>query len=67
MGGQEQAEHLQVINLENFYSNALHKAKISNQPISENLNDGLKLNATYITNISKMCSSRRQTPKRRAS
>ena len=36
-----------------FLFKCLHKAKISNQPISENLNDGLKLNATYITNILK--------------
>jgi uracil-DNA glycosylase family 4 len=31
----------------------LHKAKIANQSLSENLNDGLKLNSTYITNILK--------------
>ena len=31
----------------------MHKAKIANQPLSENLNDGLKLNSTYITNILK--------------
>ena len=36
-----------------FLFKCLHKAKISNQPISENLNDGLKLYATYITNILK--------------
>ena len=36
-----------------FLFSCLHKAKISNQPTSENLNDGLKLNATYITNILK--------------
>ena len=36
-----------------FLFKCLHKAKISNQPNSENLNDGLKLNATYITNILK--------------
>jgi uracil-DNA glycosylase family 4 len=31
----------------------LHEAKIANQSLSENLNDGLKLNSTYITNILK--------------
>ena len=36
-----------------FLFKCLHKAKISNQSISENLNDGLKLKATYITNILK--------------
>ena len=36
-----------------FLFNCLHKAKISNQPYSRNLNDGLKLNSTYITNILK--------------
>ena len=34
-----------------FLFRCLHKAKISNQSNSENLNDGLKLNSTYITNI----------------
>ena len=36
-----------------FLFKCLHKAKISNQSNSENLNDGLKLNNTYITNILK--------------
>jgi len=36
-----------------FLFKCLHKAKISNQSISENLNDGLELKATYITNILK--------------
>jgi uracil-DNA glycosylase family 4 len=36
-----------------FLFNCLHKAKIANQPLSKNLNDGLKLNSTYITNILK--------------
>ena len=36
-----------------FLFKCLHKAKISNQPTSENLNDGLKLESTYITNILK--------------
>ena len=36
-----------------FLFKCLHKAKIANQPLSENLNDGLKLNSTYITNILK--------------
>tara|TARA_Y100000748_G_scaffold289056_1_gene274530 strand:+ start:67 stop:747 length:681 start_codon:yes stop_codon:yes gene_type:complete len=36
-----------------FLFKCLHKAKISNQSTSENLNDGLKLNSTYITNILK--------------
>ena len=36
-----------------FLFKCLHKAKICNQPFSENLNDGLKLNSTYITNILK--------------
>tara|TARA_Y100000385_G_scaffold131610_1_gene136913 strand:- start:1408 stop:2088 length:681 start_codon:yes stop_codon:yes gene_type:complete len=36
-----------------FLFKCLHKAKISNQSTSKNLNDGLKLNATYITNILK--------------
>ena len=34
-----------------FLFKCLFKAKISNQPNSENLNDGLKLKSTYITNI----------------
>ena len=37
----------------NFLFKCLFKAKISNQPNSENLNDGLKLKSTYITNILK--------------
>ena len=36
-----------------FLFKCLYKAKISNQPASKNLNDGLKLNETYITNILK--------------
>ena len=36
-----------------FLFKCLHKAKIANQPLSESLNDGLKLNSTYITNILK--------------
>ena len=36
-----------------FLFKCLYKAKISNQSTSENLNDGLKLKSTYITNIVK--------------
>ena len=36
-----------------FLFKCLYKAKISNQPISINLNDNLKLYSTYITNILK--------------
>ncbi len=36
-----------------FLFKCLYKAKISNQPFSENINDGLKINSTYITNILK--------------
>ena len=36
-----------------FLFKCLHKAKISNQSTSKNLNDGLKLKTTYITNILK--------------
>ena len=36
-----------------FLFKCLHKAKISNQPFSVSLNDGLELNSTYITNIIK--------------
>ena len=36
-----------------FLFKCLHKAQISNQSTSENLNDGLKLKSTYITNILK--------------
>ena len=36
-----------------FLFKCLFKAKISNQTYSINLNDGLKLNSTYITNILK--------------
>ncbi len=36
-----------------FLFKCLYKAKISNQPQSINLNDGLKLNSTYVTNILK--------------
>ena len=34
-----------------FLFKCLHLAKISNHPTSINLNDGLKLNKTFITNI----------------
>ena len=36
-----------------FLFKCLFAAKISNQPISRNIDDGLKLNSTYITNILK--------------
>ena len=36
-----------------FLFKCLYKAKISNQSFSENLNDGLKIKFTYITNILK--------------
>ena len=36
-----------------FLFKCLFKAKISNQPYSLNLTDGLKLNSTYVTNILK--------------
>ena len=36
-----------------FLFQCLYKAKIANQPTSKNLNDGLKIKATYITNILK--------------
>ncbi len=36
-----------------FLFKCLHLSKISNQPFSYNLKDGLKLNSTYITNILK--------------
>ena len=36
-----------------FLFKCLHEAKITNQPISKDLTDGLKLNSTYITNILK--------------
>ena len=36
-----------------FLFKSLFKVKISNQNFSKNLNDGLKLNSTYITNILK--------------
>jgi len=36
-----------------FLFKCLYKAKIANQPFSESINDGLKLNSTYITNILK--------------
>ena len=36
-----------------FLFKCLYKAKISNQPFSVSLNDGLELNSTYITNIIK--------------
>jgi uracil-DNA glycosylase len=37
----------------NFLFKCLYHAKISNQPFSNNLSDGLKLKSTYITNILK--------------
>ena len=37
----------------NFLFRSLHSVKISNQSFSENINDGLVLNSTYITNILK--------------
>ena len=37
----------------NFLFKCLHNAQISNQPYSLNINDGLKLYSTYITNILK--------------
>ena len=36
-----------------FLFKCQHLSKISNQPFSKNLNDGLRLNSTYITNILK--------------
>jgi uracil-DNA glycosylase family 4 len=36
-----------------FLFKCLFSAKISNQPISKNIDDGLELNSTYITNILK--------------
>jgi uracil-DNA glycosylase family 4 len=36
-----------------FLFKCLYKAKIANQPISENINDGLKLDNAYVTNILK--------------
>jgi len=36
-----------------FLFKCLYYAKISNQPYSNNINDGLKLNSAYITNILK--------------
>ncbi len=36
-----------------FLFKSLHSVKISNQNFSNNINDGLKLNSTYITNILK--------------
>ena len=36
-----------------FLFKCLYSAKISNQSFSTNINDGLKLNSTYITNILK--------------
>ena len=36
-----------------FLFKSLYSVKISNQDISKNINDGLKLNSTYITNILK--------------
>ena len=37
----------------NFLFKCLHSVKISNQAFSNHINDGLKLNSTYITNILK--------------
>ena len=45
-----------------FLFRCLHKAKISNQPYSISLNDGLKLNSAYITNILK-CVPPKDKPK----
>ena len=36
-----------------FLFKCLYEAKIVNKPLSVNLNDGLKLNSTYVTNILK--------------
>ena len=36
-----------------FLFHCLYKSKISNQPFSNSLNDGLKIKSTYITNILK--------------
>ena len=36
-----------------FLFRCLYKSKIANQPFSNNLNDGLKIKSTYITNILK--------------
>ena len=36
-----------------FLFKCLYKAKIANQPISENINDGLKIEKAYVTNILK--------------
>ena len=36
-----------------FLFKSLYSVKISNQDFSKNINDGLKLNSTYITNILK--------------
>ena len=36
-----------------FLFKSLHSVKISNQNFSKNVNDGVKLNSTYITNILK--------------
>ena len=36
-----------------FLFKCLYEAKIANQPISENINDGLKLDNAYVTNILK--------------
>ena len=36
-----------------FLFKCLYKVKIANQPISENINDGLKLDNAYVTNILK--------------
>ena len=36
-----------------FLFKCLYKAKISNQPLSKDIKDGLKLNSAYITNILK--------------
>ena len=49
----EQAELSLEINLEIFLFNCLFKANISNISTSTHIDDGLKLNKTYITNILK--------------
>ena len=52
-----QAERSLEINLVIFLFNCLFKANISNISTSTHIDDGLKLNKTYITNILKMCST----------
>ena len=50
---QELVEFLQVINLVDFLFKCLYYAKMSNQYTSTHINDGLKLDKIYITNILK--------------